>query len=256
MTASRARRGLTRRARRRLYVFGAVALVAATVPIWVPRLLSAVPAFQVQRVEITGAVYVAPDEIHRLAGIGTDASVWDRPDRWERHVEEHPLILEARIRRTGMRSLEIRVEEDSPVALVAVPELVAVNSGGRRLVLDPAEAGLDLPVLMRPAVLEDGRLVEPDQLELVGLLADLLEYDPAFVERISQIGALEDAVEILMLPDAGAERILLPWPRPRARTLAGLRRIELALGEADPRRAQTADARFAGQVVLSFREGT
>lgn len=242
---------LGRRARRRLLLLGAAAAVGATLPLWAPRLLGAFPPFRVERIEVVGAHLVPPDEVVRLAGVDSTASVWDDPAAWEARVRAHPLVLQARVHRRGLRGLEIRVAEDPPVALAATPRLVPVNAEGRLLPLDPAEAALDLPVLAGRARLEDGRLAGERHRALVALLARLEEYDPGFVQKISEIGWLEDgAVEIRMLESAHCARILLPERDP----LLGLRRVEMALASAAGG-AALADARFEGQVVLRPEAG-
>lgn len=252
---------MTRRARRRLFVLGTAALVGATVPFWMPRLLSAFPAFRVERVEVVGTRYVAPDDVVRLAAISPDASVWDDPAPWEARVEAHPLVRRASIHRRGVRRVEIRVVEDRPVALAATPRLVAVSGDGRVLPLDPLEAALDLPLLHGTArVAEDGRLAAPEHRDLAGLLYRLESYEPAFVQKVSEVRLLAGpAAEVRMLESSHAGRILLPMADP----VRALRRVELALGHAGeesdavpgegaapPPRVQVADARFDGQVVL------
>lgn len=242
---------LSRRARRRLCVLGAAAAAGATLPLWAPGLLGVFPAFRVERIEVVGTRHVPPDEVVRLARVDSAASVWDDPAPWEARVRAHPLVLQARVHRRGLRALEIRVVEDRPVALAATPRLVPVNAEGRLLPLDPAEAALDLPVLEGLARVEDGRLAGETPRALAALLGRLEEYDPGFVQNVSEIGRLEDgAVEVRMLDSAHCARILLPAGDP----LLGLRRVEMALASAAGR-AALADARFEGQVVLRLEEG-
>lgn len=239
-------RGLTRRARRRLFVLGALAIAGAGLPVWAPGLLATLPAFRVERIEVVGTRYVAPDEIVRLAGVDTRASVWDDPSAWEARVEAHALVRTARVHRRGLRGLEIRVTEDGPVVLAATPALVPVNPDGRVLPLDPAEVGLDLPLLRGRATVEGGRLADPTHRRLAGLIGRLEEHDPGFTARLSEIGLVAAGdIEIRMLESARCARILLPADDP----LNGLRRVEAALSAAGGR-ATEADARFDGQVVL------
>lgn len=237
---------LTRRARRRLFVIGVLALGAALLPLWAPALLATLPAFRVQRIEVVGTRYLGPDEVVRLAAVDSTASVWDDPGRWERRIRSHPLVEEARVHRRGLSAIEIRVVEDRPVALLATPALLPVSAVGRLLPLDPAEAALDLPLIPGGAKVEEGRIADPETLRLTDLLGRLEEYDPGFASQISQIRLVAGGdVEIRLLESAHCERILLPGEDP----LAGLRRVEAALAAAGER-AREADARFAGQVVL------
>lgn len=249
MSAGLRLRGLTRRTCRRLLVLGVLAVAGGLLPAWAPALLATLPAFRVQRVEVVGTRYVAPDDVLRLAAIDTAASVWDDPEPWEEGVRAHALIREARVHRRGLRALEIRVVEDRPVALAATPTLVPVNADARVLPLDPAEVGLDLPLILgEPGEPEiaDGWLSGPEVRRLAALVGRLEEYDPGFASQISQLDAMAGGdIEVRMLEAAHCERILLPGVDP----LRGLRRVEAALGAAG-QRISTADARFADQVVL------
>lgn len=237
---------LTRRVRRRLFVLGVVAVVVASLPVWAPRVLSTLPAFRVERIEVLGTRYVAPDEIVRLAAFDTTASVWDDPAIWEARIRALPLVRLAHVHRRGLRALEVRVVEDRPVALAATPSLVPVNAEGRVLPLDPAEVGLDLPLLGGKASLERGRLSDATHLRLAELVGRLEEYDSGFTAKLSEVGVVAGGdIEIRMLQSAHCARILLPAKEP----LLGLRRVEAALSAAGGRAAE-ADARFADQVVL------
>jgi hypothetical protein len=243
---------MTRRTRRRLFVIGGSALLGGTVPVWMPALFSSFPAFKVERVEVSGTVYVTPDQVVRLAGVSPDASVWDDPAEWEARVAAHPMIIEARVRRNGMHGVEIRVVEERPVALMATPTLVAVNAKGRILPLNPWETSVDLPIVRGEAEVHADVVVSQPHRDLAELLGRLGGYDAAFVEQISEIWRTEQgALEILMLPTAHAGRIVLSAANP----VQGLRRVELALNEAGDRRVELADARFQDRVVLRFQEG-
>lgn len=237
---------MTRRGRRRVFVLGVLAAAGGFLPVWAPALLATLPAFRVERIEVVGTRYVAPDEVVRLAAVDTAASVWDDPKPWEARVRAHPLVRQARVHRRGLRALEIRVVEDRPVALAAVPELVPVNVEGRVLPLDPAEVGLDLPLLTGKARVEDGRLAGHPRRRLAALLGRLEDYDPGFTSKVSEMAVLAGGdIEVRMLEAAHCGRILLPGRDP----LKGLRRVEAALGTAGGPAAE-ADARFRGQVLL------
>lgn len=243
---------MTRRTRRRLFVIGASALIGLTMPFWLPRILSRLPAFEVRHVGVVGTRHVAPDEVARLADLGGRASVWDDPEPIEARVEAHPLVRQARVRRDGLRSLEIRVVEERAVALAATPRLVAVTAEGRVLPLDPAVAALDLPVLPGPVEVSVGRLADPRARGLAALLGRLDAYDPAFAGKVSELSRLRDgSVEIRLLPSSHAGRILLPAEEP----VRALRRVELALGDVAPAGVGVADARFRDQVVLTPAAG-
>ena len=242
---------LTRRGRRRAVFIGTIGMVVVSVPLWVPRLLGSLPAFRVEHMQVTGARYVDPNEVVRLAGVDSTNSVWDDPAEWERRVEAHPLILDARIRRAGIRTLEMLVVEDRPVAFAATPVLVPVNEEGRVLPLDPSRAHLDLPILIGASEPRAGRLEDEPTLRLLAVLDELEAYSPDFIFNVSEVRWADGGwVEVTMLPNANAGRLLLPAGDP----VAALRRIEMALGETEDTDVVTADGRFEGQVVLGFRQ--
>lgn len=245
---------MTRRTRRRIYAVALAAAVGLGAPLWAPPLLADLELFRVEKVEVTGVRYVPAAAVLRRAAVEESASVWDDPSRWEARVREHPLVRDADVLRAGFRRLEIRVREVEPVALVSAPELTPVDRRGRVLPLDPARAGLDLPILAGEAAVEGGRVTGPEVVSLLEILAALEEAEPGFVRQASELRLLaRGGVEVFMTTVEGtARRILLPAETP----VRGLARIEMALGEhggtAD---LAAADARFDGQVVLRRKGG-
>jgi len=244
---------VTRRTRRRVYVVVLAALIGAGSPIWAPPLLQTLPAFRVEKVEVVGTRFLAPDEVAARADVPPGASVWDEPERWRRRVEAHPLVERARVRRAGFHTLEIAVEEVEPMALAATTgTLRPISEEGALLPLDPARHGLDLPVLLLDSASADGeRLRGGDAGTLVGALSRLSEEEPGFVGKISSLRILADGgIEVRMVESTHARTVLLP-PADPARAL---RRVELALGEQEGA-VETADARFRDQVVLETAGG-
>ncbi len=272
---------MTRRTRRRVYVVVLAALIGAGSPIWAPPLLQTLPTFRVEQVEVVGTRFLAPDEVAARADVPPDASVWDEPDRWRRRVETHPLVERARVRRSGFHSLEISVEEEEPVALVATSSALRPVSGdGVLLPLDPARHELDLPILLPGgSTLESGgeeeaasakdrnegadadaqvkERIDVERLEgveartLVRVLSRLRDEEPGFVAKISSLRILEGGgVEVSMVESTHAGTVLLPSEEPAR----ALRRVELALGEQEGAVAR-ADARFRNQVVLERAGG-
>ena len=254
------------------------ALIGAGSPMWAPPLLQTLPTFRVERVEVVGTRFLAPDEVAARADVPGDASVWDEPDRWRQRVEAHPLVERARVRRSGFHTLEISVEEVEPVALAAASgALRPVSADGVLLPLDPARHGLDLPILLLggsggtsgtgdgadgsgdgedPDAGADDR-IDVEHLEgveartLVRVLSRLRAEEPGFVAKISSLRVLEDGgIEVSMVEATHAGTVLLP-PEEPARAL---RRVELALGEQEGAVAR-ADARFRNQVVLERAGG-
>jgi len=251
VTAALLPSSVTRRGLRRLFVIAAAGLLGLGVPQWVPRLLATLPAFRVEHVTIVGTRYVPADEINQLIALEPDASVWDRVDGIEDRIRQHPMIREAAVRRDGLRALSVVVVEKRPVALVATPELRAVNGEGRVLPLEPFEAGLDLPVIQGVTTLEDDLVSDPDIREMASVLDRLGRADPGFISVVSQVESAPDGYGFFMLPAADAGVVLLP----RDETELALRRVSLALGQAEEEKVARADARFPAQVVLTPVEG-
>lgn len=244
---------MSRRTRRRVYVVVLAALIGAGSPIWAPPLLQTLPAFRVEKVEVVGTRFLAPDEVAARADVPPGASVWDEPERWRLRVEEHPLVERARVRRSGFHALEISVEEVEPVALAAgTGTLRPVSADGVLLPLDPARHGLDLPILLLDGASADGdRLRGGHAGTLVRALSRLQEEDPGFVGEISSLRILADGgIEVRMVESTHAGTVLLPPGEPAR----ALRRVELALGEQEGA-VETADARFRNQVVLERAGG-
>ena len=238
---------ITRRGRRRLLLALMVAAIGFSVPIWVPRLLATLPAFQIWELRVVGTEHVPPEEIRALA-VAPDASLWDDPETWEERVRAHPMVREATVRRERFRTFEVAVVERRPVALVATPELRPVSGDAYVLPLEPTAAPLDLPIIRGPVETEGGFVADPATRELILALSRMDRTQSDFTSLISEAGpAAEGGFLFLLLPGAGAEVVLLPRDRP----LRALDRISIALGQIKDRRVERADARFRGQVVLT-----
>ena len=251
MTPSLIPPSVTRRGRRRLFVVAAAGLLGLGVPQWVPKLLATLPAFRVEHVKIVGTRHVAPDEINRMIALEPDASVWDRVDGIEDRIREHPMVREASVRREGLNTLSVVVVEKRPVALVATPELRAVNGEGRLLPVEPFEAGLDLPVIQGVTEVEGDVVTDPAIREMAEVLDRLARTDPGFVSVVSEVEPAPGGYGFFMLPAADAGVVFLPRDEPER----ALRRVSLALGQAEEERVARADARFASQVVLTPVDG-
>ncbi len=233
-------------------VVASAGIIGLSVPVWVPNLLSALPAFQVRQVTVVGTHYVPADEVTRLIALAPDASVWDRVDILETRIRTHPMIREATVRRDGLHGLSVAVIEKRPVALVATPELRAVNGDGRVLPIEPSEAALSLPVIGGITDVRDGLVLDDGTRELAGVLESLDRADADFVSIVSEASMASDGgYRFLMLPTANAGSVLLPARDP----VGALHRVSLALGQLDDPRVWRVDARYDRQVVITRAEG-
>jgi cell division septal protein FtsQ len=219
--------------------------------VWGRRLLAGIEYFNVRRVEVVGARWVAPDSLLRLAAIGRDRSVWEDYTDLELWLAEHPLIDEAQVRRLGMHALRIVVREVEPIALVSVPVLRPVRGDGTVLPIEPAGTSLDLPLLTVRAEMDADsiRLRAGPALRALETFAELHALDPGLTAIVSDFGLAHDQglmvnldvsqpARRLALPDALDEALLR---RVRA-TLADLRRREVDV--------VLVEARYADQIVV------
>jgi cell division septal protein FtsQ len=253
---------------------GAVVLACAAVLVvtaaFAPIALRGVGGFRVQRVEVYGVRYLTARAAVEAAGIAGTANVFDDPAPWLERLRTHALVADVRISRRLPGTLVLHIEEALPVAFARTPELRAIGSHGRILPLDPADEGLNLPVLtVRTRVSGLGRAVDPETRNVLRFLADVRRVEPGLLDWISEIGSDGDAVRLVLRSAADAEVFV-----PVAPTTDRLRRLSSTLAElATPRvisspdgaaahaadaelaRVRTIDVRFHDQVVVSWRKG-
>ncbi len=242
---------MTRRLRRRLFVIGTAAGLGLGAPVWAPPVLGTLPLFRVERVSVVGVRFVGEDEVLKLAAVDPQASVWDDGSTWEARIRTHRLVREARVKRAGIREIEIRVTEVEPIAFVVDKTLLPVDRDGWELPLDPAAVSLSLPVLTGEARIEGGRVMGVGARDALRALAELKEYDAAFFDQISEVWSIGgESLAIELIESGRTGRVLLRTTD----AVRGLRRVELALGHAADQPVSAADARFEGQVILRTRK--
>lgn len=227
-----------------------VGMVLATV-IWGRQLLAGLSYFNVQRVEVVGTRWVAPDSLLVLAGIGGDRSVWEDYSAVALQLTEHPMIEEARVRRSGFQALRITVREVEPVALVGVPELRAVRADGVLLPIDPMTSGIDLPLLTLEAQLTDDstRVAEGPALEALKAFALLHVLDPGLTAVVSDFEQLDGSDFVLNLMMSEPVRSIALPARIDERLV---RKIRATLTDLRRRgtEAVVLEARYADQIVV------
>jgi cell division protein FtsQ len=235
----------------RLALGGAMLALAATAPSWGPRLLRQLPAFDVERVEVSGVRLLAPHEVLAASGIARGASVWDDARPWEAALAAHPVIASAKVERRGLHTLRIRVEERRPVALVEGEVLRPVTAAGELLPVDPARAGVDLPLVRRRGAAQgDAALADSTARAVVAEIGRLAQLDPALVARVSEAAP----------GDAGTLRFTLTQPAaellvPAGADLARLQQLRATLEDVERRGAEwpaRLDLRFADQIVVRY----
>ncbi len=237
---------------RAAFILGLVAVAAGIAgTLWGRGLLAKINFFDVRRVEVVGARWVAPDELLRLAAIGREQSVWEDYDVVERRLTGHPLIEEAQVHRAGLRALRIVVRETEPLAFVGIPELRAVHADGKLLPIDPRNTALDLPLLTMDAELaeDSARLAEGPALSALAVFAKLQELDPGLAAVVSDFSLSDEhGLEMNLIASQPARRLALPGvvdaklaERVRA-TLADLRQRGVV--------AESLEGRYANIIVV------
>jgi cell division septal protein FtsQ len=113
--------------------------------------------FRVRSVEIRGVRYLQPNEILSRLKVDTLMSVWDDLEPLRERVRHHPQITDVTITRRMPGTLVVTVQENQPVALIqSRTGLLAYDSVGRQLPIDPSRVNLDLPIVATndPALLK------------------------------------------------------------------------------------------------------
>jgi hypothetical protein len=215
------------------------------------RVLGRLPLFQAGRVEVTGLLYLSPDEVRPAIPVQSGQSLFDvRPADIVRSLAQNPRIESASVTFLPA-AVRVSVRERRPFVLVNAGRLLEVDSAGtilpplaRGLIADrPVVTGLSIPVRHSGALITASRFADvlrvvtllesPD----VGLLPDISEIvvsDPRwFVLRTSR-----DQIPILIDPERVTPRCL----KALAVTLRDLRDRD--------RRVLGLDARYRGQVIV------
>jgi hypothetical protein len=244
----------------------AVLVVAAA---FAPIGLRSIDGFRVRRVEVNGVRYLTAATVVEAAGIEGTANVFDDPAPWLERLRMHPLIAGVRIQRRVPGTIVLHIEEAVPVAFARTPELRAIGAHGRILPLNPADEGLNLPVLtVRTRVSGQGRAVDPETRGILTFLAVTRRVEPGLIDWISEIGMTGDVVRLVLRTGADAE-VLVPMEpeadclRELASTLAELATPPVMqspdgsgrAAEAELARVRRIDVRFHDQVVVSMRKG-
>lgn len=124
--------------------------------------------FSVRAVEVRGIRYLSSDDVVARLRVDTTQSIWQDLSLVRRRLIGHPQVRDVSLSRRLPGTLVVTVEENLPVALLSGPRgLQPFAGGGRALPIDPARAGLELPVVFTPdprllAALERMRKERPE----------------------------------------------------------------------------------------------
>jgi POTRA domain-containing FtsQ-type protein len=243
-----------RRRRRALVLILVVALLALAAPLLARPTVNALGSlapFQVHAVELTGLLYLAPDELRsRIPVKDGDNLLLVSPAKIEAALKKNARVEAVRVTRYPGK-VQVFVVERRTFVLVNAGGLLEVDSDGT--VLTPLRRGLiaDRPVVTglrlsptAPGARIPGRRVQ----ELLHLVHLLEAPEVGLISEISEIAAdtpgrvvmrtSRDQIPILVDP----ERVTLAAMRAVAATLRDVRERD--------RRVIVLDARYKGQVVV------
>jgi len=245
---------LKRRRRRIAALLILLALVLASVPLAAPpavRALGGFAPFQVRSIQVTGLLYLAPEEIRSKlpVAIGDNLLVVN-PAKLEALLEKNARVAHASVVRVP-GTLLVRITERRTFVLVSAGSLLEVDAEGT--VLTPLKRGLvaDRPIVtgLKVGRAAPGAKLAGDRMQDLLHLVRLLESpDVGLISEISEIAAdapgravlrtSRDQIPIFVDP----ERVNLAAMRAVAATLRDVRERN--------RRVLVMDARYRGQVVV------
>jgi cell division septal protein FtsQ len=220
------------------------------------RLLGVLPPFRAGGFEISGYLYLSPEEIRAQIPVREGASLFGiDPAKVEAALRLHPRIEDARVTRAPGR-LRVEIRERRTFLLVNAGTLLEVDATGtilsplaRGLVADrPVLSGVPFPTVKPGAHVTSARLA--DVLRLVSLLES------------PEVGLVSDISEII---SEDRNRVVLRTSRdqipiyvdPERVTLPAMRALGAALRDVRERdrRVLAVDTRYRDQVVVRCAPG-
>jgi cell division protein FtsQ len=205
----------------------------------------------VDHIHVTGLRYLDVAKVRERSGLqeGQDLLGLDLP-RARQMVLLEPRIQSARVRRVGLRSIEIHVEERVPALVVEHGEPWEIDANG--VLLEPLQAGVvaDVPMLagqdfssFRPG----SQIQTPEVRRALAWTAILSDNGLRLTGQVSEVDVSDPRLTRLVL--LNGVRVIGPvWPN-GARQLSGLRATlaDLAAKGMTPREV---DVRFKDQIVV------
>lgn len=245
---------IRRRRRRTLLLLLFAGVLVATAPLAAKpaaRALGSLEPFQVRSVEITGLLYLAPEEIRSKIRVraGDNLLLVD-PGSVERALAKNARVESVSVsRRPG--KLHVAVVERRTFVLVSAGTLLEVDAEGT--VLTPLKRGLvaDRPIVtgLKVRSAKPGAKLEGDRVRDLLRLVRLLESpEVGLVSEISEISSDAPGRAVLR-----TSRDQIPiYVDPERVTLAGMRAVAATLRDVreHDRRVLVMDARYRGQVVV------
>ena len=251
-----ARRRRNRRIIALLLISAAAALLLPLLVRPAARILGLLPPFRAGGFEISGYLYLSPEEIRAQIPVREGASLFGiDPAKVEAALRLHPRIEDARVTRAPGR-LRVEIKERRTFLLVNAGTLLEVDATGT--ILSPLARGLvaDRPVLsgvpfptVKPGAHVTGarlgdilRLVSLLEAPEVGLVSDISEIVSEDQNR-AVLHTSRDQIPVYVDP----ERVTLPAMRALGAALRDLRERD--------RRVLAVDTRYRDQVVVRCAPG-
>lgn len=231
-------------------IFCAGIVLASGMQRWV----SSAPLFKVEEVRVTGLVVGEREELVPGCGelVGSNIFAVDL-DSLTARVRLNPRVRDVQAVRKLPSTIELRVEERSPVALVNWGDLYEIDREG--VVLPPQVSRLspDLPIVSGIEPPRDdprGRRLHSIEAEMVlDLLNAMAAVDPLLIERTSEI-AVDAGTGVTLTMTRAGQQIHLGMGDYRKKLLR-LARVTREVAE-KRRRPRAFDLRFRDQVVVRF----
>ncbi len=205
----------------------------------------------VDRIHVTGVRYLDAAKVRKRSGLRERQDLFSLDlARARQLVLLEPRIRSAHVRRVGIRSLEIRVEERVPTLVVEHGEPWEIDDHG--VLLEPLQAGVvaDLPMLAGPdfsSYRPGSQIQTPEVRRGLAWTAILSDNGLRLTGQVSEVDVSDSRLTRLVLLN-GVCVIGPVWPN-GARQLSGLRATlaDLAAKGMTPREV---DVRFKDQIVV------
>ena len=249
------KRPARKRRNRRILLLGAllllITLAAPLLGAPCARGLGVIPLFRAERIEVTGLLYLSPDEVRSWIPVRERENLLlVHPDEVASALELHPRIAGARVSRHPGR-LRIDVTERRTFLLVNAGTLLEVDRSGT--ILSPLDRGLvaDRPVLSGvpfPTVKPGARVTTARLRDILHLVEVLDSPEVGLVSDVSEVVSEDPHRAILRL-----SRDHIPVTvDPQRATVASMRALSAALRDLRERERHvlSVDARYRGQVVV------
>ena len=205
----------------------------------------------IDRIQVTGLRYLDAAKVRKRSGLAIGQDLLDLDvTRARQMVLLEPRIASARVRRSGLRGVEILVVERVPMLAVDHGEPWEIDAEG--VLLEPLQAGVvaDVPLLAGPdfSNRRPGSLIQtPEVRRGLAWTAILSDNVLRLAGQVSEVDVSDARITRLVL--LNGVRVVAPaWPN-GARQLSGLR-ATLADLSAKGMTPREVDVRFKDQIVV------